>query len=75
MPNLSPPAADGSPGPEPLSGGGVPVEPELDESGVDRTLVRACLDLSPAERIDLADAYAQEIEALRPRLDVAHGRA
>lgn len=37
----------------------------FDEEGVDRSLVRESLRRSPAERLDLADGYAQEIEALR----------
>ena len=36
-----------------------------DETGVDRSLIRAALDLEVAERLDIVDAYAQEIEELR----------
>lgn len=39
-----------------------------DEDGVDRTLIREWLAKSPAERLDLSDACAQEIETLRARL-------
>ncbi len=37
----------------------------FDEEGVDRSLVRESLRRSPGERLDLADGYAQEIEAMR----------
>lgn len=47
-------------------GWGVPVG--YDEAGVDRTLIRECLDLSPAARLAAADAAAQEVEALRARM-------
>ena len=43
----------------------------VDEAGVDRSLIRAALDLGVAERLDLADAYAQEIEELRARIKPA----
>lgn len=39
-----------------------------DEAGVDRTLIRECLEMSPAERLAAADAAAQEVEALRARM-------
>lgn len=43
-----------------------PVPPDtFDENGFDRSLVRESLRRSPGERLDLADGYAQEIEALR----------
>jgi hypothetical protein len=35
------------------------------DAGVDQTLIREWLGKSPAERLELADAAAQEIEALR----------
>jgi hypothetical protein len=45
----------------------VPVEPDLDDSGVDLAQVREMLDLTPADRLlvvqNLADAIA-EIRAL-----------
>ena len=39
--------------------------PTHDADGVDRSLIRESLARTPAERLDLADAYAVEIEALR----------
>jgi hypothetical protein len=36
-----------------------------DDDGVDRTLIREFLQLSPSERLDVVDGYAQEIEELR----------
>lgn len=39
--------------------------PAGDDDGVDRTLIREFLRLSPSERLDVVDGYAQEIEALR----------
>ncbi|MEO6324043.1 MAG: hypothetical protein ABIQ65_05395 [Thermoanaerobaculia bacterium] len=36
-----------------------------DSDGVDRSLVRESLSRTPAERLDIADSYAQEIEMLR----------
>lgn len=38
------------------------------DDGVDRTLILEFLRMSPAERLDVADGYAQEIEELRERL-------
>lgn len=43
---------------------------DYDESGVDRSLIRESLGKSPAERLDLADSLAQEIEELRTHMDV-----
>lgn len=48
----------------PLDESAVPPD-TFDENGFDRSLVRESLRMSPAERLDLADGYAQEIEALR----------
>ena len=43
----------------------VPATPGVDDDGVDRTLIRESLARTPLERLDLADAYAREIEELR----------
>lgn len=42
--------------------------PDVSAEGVDLTLVREWLGMSPAERLALADAAAQEIEGLRARI-------
>jgi hypothetical protein len=44
------------------------VAPDVSAEGVDLTLVRECLGKSPAERLALADAAAQELEGLRARV-------
>ena len=43
----------------------VPATSGVDEDGVDRTLIRESLARTPLERLELADAYAREIEELR----------
>lgn len=63
------PASGGTfPGPPELAGGRDEPSGVFDDEGVDRSLVRESLRRSPAERLDLADGYAQEIEALRGRV-------
>ncbi len=45
-----------------------------DSDGVDRSLIRESLSRTPAERLDVADSYAQEIEMLRMLLrPIPHG--
>lgn len=50
---------------EPQAPEPAPRTPDVDEDGVDRTLIRESLARTPLERLDLADAYAREIEELR----------
>ena len=42
--------------------------PPYDAEGVDRSLIRELLGMSPAERLDRSDALAQDVEALRAAL-------
>lgn len=44
----------------------VPVEPDLDENGVDLAQVRAMLDLAPADRLFRVAEFMNALVALRP---------
>ncbi len=44
-----------------------PAPPERSPDGVDLTLIRWALSLTPAERLAAHDAYLNEIEELRER--------
>jgi hypothetical protein len=61
-------------GPEHLPGVDLADLPALDGDGLDRSLIRESLARTPLERLDLADAYAQEIEALRSCLRPGRAR-
>ena len=39
--------------------------PERDENGVDLTLVRWMLSLTPAERLDVLESFVNEVLAIR----------
>lgn len=41
--------------------------PERSEGGVDLTLIRWMLSLTPAERLEALDSYLNEIEEIRER--------
>jgi hypothetical protein len=41
--------------------------PERSEDGVDLTLIRWMLSLTPAERLEALDSYLSEIEEVRER--------
>lgn len=49
----------------------VPMEPDIDENGVDRAQIRRMLDLSPAERLATMTAFMASLIELR----AGHGRA
>ena len=44
-----------------------PPLPERSEDGVDLTLIRRALSLTPAERLEALDSYLNEIEEIRER--------
>jgi hypothetical protein len=44
---------------------------ERSEDGVDLTLIRWALSLTPAERLEMLDGYLEEIEQIRERNRVA----
>lgn len=52
-----------APGPEPFA----PAEPDLDDSGVDLTQIRAMLDLTPMERLSLVTDFVSALQAVRTR--------
>jgi len=53
-----------------MAGAGEPEEPRLperSEDGVDLTLIRWALSLTPAQRLEALDSYLNEIEEIRER--------
>ena len=45
----------------------LPVEPDVDENGVDLTLVRCTLSLTPTERLQALDRFNNLMETVRHR--------
>ncbi len=58
-----------SPHPEPSD------EPDYDENGVDRTLVRHTLAMTPAERVRTHDLALADVERLIAAGEAARGRS
>ena len=52
--------------PEPSADEWLPMEPDIDENGVDRAQIRAMLALSPGERLKKVEEFVQSLLEIRP---------